>query len=258
MPCAHGCERIPVLPGDEANLGNPGGGLVKRILAALLCSAALALPLPANEKEKINERLEDSGTVMKEILGMPDTIPKDLLNKSVCVMVIPAVKKGAFIVGATYGRGAITCRTGDDFNGPWSAPSMYRLIGGNVGFQIGGEATDYVLLVMNDGGVKAILKGKVKLGADASVALGPVGRTADAQTNGMMQAEVLAYSRARGVFAGIALEGANLEEDRDANRALYGQDLSALDIVRRGKVGAPSGAHIMLSVLARTTPKHST
>ena len=230
---------------------------MKKTLAVLLCSAAIALPLPASDKEKINERLEDAGTVMKEILGMPDTIPKDMLNKSVCVMVIPAVKKGAFIVGGTYGRGAITCRTGEDFGGPWSAPSLFRLIGGNVGFQIGGEATDYVLLVMNDGGVKAILRGKVKLGADASVALGPVGRTADAQTNGMMQAEVLAYSRARGVFAGIALEGANLEEDRDANKALYGQDLSAMDIVRRGKVQPTSGAQQLLSLLGRVTPKHS-
>lgn len=230
---------------------------MKRTLAALVCTAMMALPLPASDKEKINERLEDAGTVMKEILGMPDTIPKDMLNKAVCVMVIPAVKKGAFIVGGTYGRGAITCRTGEDFGGPWSAPSMYRLIGGNVGFQIGGEATDFVLLVMNDGGVKAILRGKVKLGADASVALGPVGRTADAQTNGMMQAEVLAYSRARGVFAGIALEGANLEEDHDANKSLYGQDLSAMDIVRRGKVQPPSGAQLMLSILTRTTPKHS-
>jgi lipid-binding SYLF domain-containing protein len=227
------------------------------ILALLFCGAMTVLASPAGEKEKINERLEDAGTVMKEILGMPDSIPKDLLNKSVCVMVIPAVKKGAIIIGATYGRGAITCRTGDDFHGPWSAPSMYRLIGGNIGFQIGGEATDYVLLVMNDGGVKAILKGKVKLGADASVALGPVGRTAAAQTNAMMQAEVLAYSRARGVFAGVALEGANLEEDRDANKSLYGQDLSAMDIVRRGKVKAPSGAQLLLSILERVTPKHS-
>ncbi|HUK53897.1 MAG TPA: lipid-binding SYLF domain-containing protein [Candidatus Binatia bacterium] len=230
---------------------------MNKILAALLCSAILGLPLPASDKEKINERLEDAGTAMKEILAMPDTIPKDMLNKSVCVLVIPAVKKGAFIVGGTYGRGAITCRTGEDFNGPWSAPSLFRLIGGNIGFQIGGEATDYVLLVMNDGGVKAILRGKVKLGADASVALGPVGRTADAQTNGMMQAEVLAYSRARGVFAGVALEGANLEEDRDANKSLYGQDLSAMDIVRRGKVQAPSGSRLLLSLLERTTPKHS-
>lgn len=230
---------------------------MKKLLALFFCYAMIALPLPASDKEKINERLEDAGTVMKEILGMPDSIPKDLLNKSVCVLVIPAVKKGAFIVGGTYGRGAIVCRAGDNFDGPWSAPSLFRLIGANLGFQIGGEATDYVLLVMNDGGVKAILRGKVKLGADASVALGPVGRTADAQTNGMMQAEVLAYSRARGVFAGVALEGANLEEDRDANKTLYGQDLSAMDIVRRGKVKPPSSAQLMLSILTRITPKHS-
>jgi len=230
---------------------------LKKGLAYILCLVMASLPLFAGEKEKIEERLEDCGTVMKEILGMPDTIPKDMLDKSVCVMVIPGVKKGAFIFGASYGRGAITCRSGDDFSGAWSAPSMFRLLGGNVGFQIGGQATDYVLLVMNDGGVKAILKGKVKLGADASVALGPVGRTADAQTNGLMQAEVLAYSRARGVFAGVSIEGANLEEDLDANKALYGQEYSAMSIVRRGKVQPPAGAQLWLSILARTTPKHS-
>jgi len=230
---------------------------LKKGLAYFLTLLMVALPLFASEKGKIEERLEDCGTVMKEILGMPDSIPKDLLDKSVCVMVIPGVKKGAFIFGVSYGRGAITCRGGDDYSGPWSAPSMFRLAGGNVGFQIGGQATDYVLLVMNDGGVKAILKGKVKLGADASVALGPVGRTADAQTNGMMQAEVLSYSRARGVFAGVSLEGANLEEDSDANNALYGHEYSAMDIVRRGKGAAPSGAQLWLSILTKTTPKHS-
>jgi lipid-binding SYLF domain-containing protein len=230
---------------------------VKKILAVFLCFATVALPSLAEDKAKLNERLEDCGTAMKQILGMPDTIPKDLLDKSYCVMVIPAVKKGAFIVGASYGRGAISCRTGDDYNGPWSSPAFFRLIAGNVGFQIGGQETDFVLLVMNDGGVKAILKGKVKLGADASVALGPVGRTADAQTNAMMQAEVISYSRSRGVFAGVALEGANLEEDHDANKSMYGQDLSALDIVRRGKAKRPESAQLLLSTLTKTTPKHS-
>jgi len=229
---------------------------VKKFLASLLSMCLLALPALASERTKIEERLEDCGTAMKEILAMPDTISGDVLNKAVCVMVIPAVKKGAFIVGATYGRGAITCRTGDNYNGPWSAPSLFRLIGGNFGFQIGGEATDYVLLVMNDGGVKAILKGKVKLGADASLAAGPIGRTADAQTNGMMQAEVLSYSRARGVFAGVSLEGANLEEDLDANKALYGHEYTAMDIVKRGKVQPPSGAQLLLSLLTKASPKH--
>lgn len=230
---------------------------MKKALASLLSYVLIALPVTASDKHKIEERLEDCGTVMKEILGMPESIPKDLMNKAVCVLVIPAVKKGAFIVGASYGRGAITCRAGEDFNAAWSAPSMFRLIGGNFGFQIGGQATDFVLLVMNDGGVKAILKGKVKLGADASVALGPVGRTADAQTNGMMQAEVLAYSRSRGVFAGISLEGANLEEDLDANKTLYGEEFSAMDVVRRGKAKPTPGAHALLSLLTQSSPKHS-
>ena len=230
---------------------------MKKFLAFLMSFWLVALPAAASERSKIEERLEDCGTAMKEILAMPDTISGDILNKAVCVMVIPAVKKGAFIVGASYGRGAITCRKGDDYNGPWSAPSMFKLIGGNIGFQIGGQATDYVLLVMNDGGVKAILKGKVKLGADASVAVGPVGRTADAQTNGMMQAEVLSYSRSRGVFAGISLEGANLEEDVDANNAIYGHEYSAMDIVKRGKAAPTSGAQLLLSLLAKASPKHS-
>ncbi len=230
---------------------------MKKVLAVLLGCVTITLPLIAGDKEKLNERLEDCGTVMKEILGMPDSIPKDLMDKSVCVMVIPAVKKGAFIFGASYGRGAITCRGGDDFSGPWSAPAFFKLLAGNVGFQIGGQETDFVLLVMNDGGVKAILKGKVKLGADASVALGPMGRTADAQTNGMMQAEVLSYSRARGVFAGVALEGANLEEDNEANKAVYGSEFSAMDIVRRGKVKSPASAQLFLSILTKATPKHS-
>jgi len=230
---------------------------VKKFLAFLMSFWLVALPALASERSKIEERLEDCGTAMKEILAMPDTISGDILNKAVCVMVIPAVKKGAFIVGASYGRGAITCRGGSDYNGPWSAPSMFRLIGGNIGFQIGGQATDYVLLVMNDGGVKAILKGKVKLGADASVAVGPVGRTADAQTNGMMQAEVLSYSRSRGVFAGVSLEGANLEEDLDANNAIYGHEFTAMDIVKRGKAKPTSGAELLLSLLAKASPKHS-
>jgi len=230
---------------------------LKRVLASFLSFGLVALPLAASEKTKIEERLEDCGDVMREVLGMPDSIPKDMLNKAVCVLVIPAVKKGAFVVGASYGRGAITCRGGDDFSGGWSAPAMFRLIGANLGFQIGGQATDYVLLVMNDGGAKAILKGKVKLGADASVALGPLGRTADAQTNALMQAQVLAYSRARGLFAGVALEGANLEEDSDANRVLYGQEYSAMSIVRRGRVQPTPGAHALLATLTHATSKHA-
>ena len=230
---------------------------MRKLLASLMSVWLVALPAAASERLKIEERLEDCGTVMKEILAMPDTISKDILNKAVCVMVIPAVKKGAFIVGGSYGRGAITCRGNDDFSGPWSAPALFRLIGGNLGFQIGGQETDYVLLVMNDGGVKAILRGKVKLGADASVALGPVGRTADAQTNGMMQAEVLSYSRARGVFAGVSLEGANLEEDQAANKALYGKECTAMDIVKRGKVQATEGSQHLRSLLTKATPKHT-
>jgi lipid-binding SYLF domain-containing protein len=169
------------------------------------------------------------------------------------VAVVPTLLNGGFIVGARYGRGVASCRTPKG----WSAPAFFMIEGGSVGFQIGGQETDYVLLGMNEGGVKAILKGKVKLGADASVALGPVGRTADAQTNAMMQAEVLSYSRARGVFAGVSLEGANLEEDLDANKALYGHEYTAMDVVRRGKAKPTEGAQLLLSLLTKASPKHS-
>ena len=222
----------------------------------MLSLLLLTLPLAASEKTKIEERLEDCGTVMKEILAMPDTISGDILNKAVCVMVIPAVKKGAFIVGASYGRGAITCRGGDDYNGPWSAPSMFRLIGGNIGFQIGGQATDYVLLVMNDGGVKAILKGKVKLGADASAAAGPVGRDASAETDVAMRAEVLTYSRARGLFAGISLEGSTLRPDDDANERIYGKKIPSKEIVLHGAVPVPPAARSLTATLNQHSPKN--
>src|SRR3954454_22731654 len=201
---------------------------MKRVLALGL--AASVVTLRAQGKEE--DRLRACATVLKEIVNMPDDLPKDLLDKAECVIVFPGVKKLAVGVGGSYGRGAMSCRTGDAFTGPWSAPSLMALEGGSIGFQIGGESTDFVLLVMNDRGATSVLSSKVKLGADASAAAGPKGRTAGASTDVVMQAEMLTYSRARGLFAGVSLEGSTLRSDDDANESVYGKKLTARDIVR--------------------------
>ncbi len=213
-----------------------------------------ALPVVGQMKE--NERIEESATVMKEILDMPDTINRDVLNKAACIVIYPSVKKAAFIVGGSYGRGLITCRKGLDFSGPWSAPAMFALEGGSFGFQIGAQATDFVLLVMNDAGAKSVMSSKVKLGGDASVAAGPVGRTASAETDIVMQAEILSYSRSQGLFAGVSLEGSTMRSDDGGNRALYGKELSAREIVREGKVAPPASAQPLLAILSKASPRH--
>jgi lipid-binding SYLF domain-containing protein len=178
------------------------------------------------------------------------------LDKSECVLVYPSVKKAAFIVGASYGRGVITCRTGANLNGPWSAPAMFALEGGSFGLQAGGQATDFVLLIMNDQGAQSVLKSKVKLGGDASVAAGPVGRETSAETDIVLKAEILSWSRARGVFAGIDLSGSTMRSDDAANKELYGKDLTATQIVREGAVKPPPAAHSLLALLNRVTPHH--
>jgi lipid-binding SYLF domain-containing protein len=210
----------------------------------------------ANEETREQKRLEACGEVFKEILNIPDGIPKELLNKAECVIVIPTVLKFAIGVGGSFGRGAITCRTGEHFTGPWSAPALFAVEGGNIGFQLGGEATDFVLLVMNPRGAESILSSKVKLGADASAAAGPKGRTAAADTDIVMKAEVLSYSRSRGLFAGISLEGSTLRSDGSANHNLYGKDLSAKEIVREGKVSIPASARELVALLNKTSPKN--
>lgn len=227
-----------------------------KVLLVVLMLACV-LPLVAEDKEeKVDVRIKQSETVMKEILGMPDGIPKDLLNKSYCLVIFPSVKKAAFIVGASYGRGLITCRKGRDFSGSWSAPAMFALEAGSVGFQIGGEATDFVLLIMNDAGANSVMSSKVKLGGDASVAAGPVGRDAAASTDVVLKAEILTYSRAQGLFAGVSLEGSTLRSDDGANKTLYGRELSAKEIVRLGKVPPPPSARRLLAVLRRASPAH--
>lgn len=224
-----------------------------RKLVALAIVCTMSLPLLAQKKEQ--ERLENAGEVMKEILGMPDSIPKNILAKAECVVVFPSVKKFAIGIGGDYGRGAITCRRGADHNGPWSAPAMMALEGANIGFQLGGTATDFVLLVMNDKGANSVLSSKVKLGADAAAAAGPKGRDAAAATDVVMTAEILSYSRAKGLFAGISLEGSTLRSDGGANKNLYGRELNAKEIVQEGKVGAPGAAHLLLSTLTSAAPR---
>src|ERR1700747_63059 len=191
---------------------------------------------------------------MQEVLNVPDSIPKDLLEKAECVIVIPSVRKLAFGVGASYGRGAMVCRKGQKFRGPWGAPAMYALEGGSVGFKSGGEATDLILLVMNDKGMESILSSKVKLGADASVAGGPKGRDASADTDAWMRAEILSYSRSRGLFSGVSLEGSTLRPDDDASADVYGHAIKAKDIVRGKKTAVPETGRHLVNVLQKSAP----
>jgi SH3 domain-containing YSC84-like protein 1 len=228
---------------------------MKKFVPFLLTVALLTLPLQANDKKE-NDRLENCGTVIQEIMDIPDDIPQDLIDKADCIIVYPSVVKAAFIFGGSYGRGAMTCRTGEAFSGPWSAPAMMALEGGSFGFQIGGQATDFVLLVMNGRGAHSILKSKVKLGADASAAAGPKGRNAEASTDVTLRAEILSYSRARGLFAGISLAGSTVRPDNTANLRLYKKDVTAEDIVFKGAVPVPASAQKMISYLNRKTPKY--
>ena len=222
------------------------------ILAAMLLAA-----LPAFSKDKEDSRIEESGEVLKEILNIPDDIPQDLIDKAECVIVVPSVKKAAFIIGASYGRGVMSCRTGAHWTGPWGAPTMMALEGGSFGLQLGGQATDFVILVMNTRGANSLLSSKVKLGADASAAAGPKGRDAEADTDVYMRAEMLTYSRAQGLFAGISLEGSTLRPDGDANEKIYGRKVDPKDIVHPGgAVNPPATAKLMLDVLNKRSPKN--
>jgi lipid-binding SYLF domain-containing protein len=227
---------------------------MKRTFIALGLVAFMALPVPA--ADSICDRVESAGLVAKEIMDIPDDIPQNVIDKADCVVVMPSVIKGAFIVGASYGRGLMTCRGGENFQGPWGAPTMMALEGGSFGFQIGGQATDFVLLLMNSRAASSILSSKVKLGGDASIAGGPVGRTASAETDVTMRAEVLSYSRNRGVFLGVSLTGSTLRADNDGNEALYGKPLDAKDIVLKGVVPPPACAATLLSTLNKHSPKN--
>jgi lipid-binding SYLF domain-containing protein len=224
-------------------------------MAVLSMCLVLAAPLVAQQKE--NDRIKESGLVLRDIIEMPDKgIPHDLLDKATCVVVYPSVKKAAFIVGGSYGRGVITCRGGKNYSGPWSPPAMFALEGASFGLQIGGQATDFVLLIMNDSGARSVMTSKVKIGADASAAAGPVGRNASAETDIVMKAQILSWSRAQGVFAGISLSGSTMRSDDDANKALYGKAVTAQQIVFGGAVKAPASARGLLAELTKITPRH--
>jgi lipid-binding SYLF domain-containing protein len=229
---------------------------MKNILASFLCLLAISSTLAFADNEKETDRVKDAGEVFKEIIDIPDNIPHDLIDRAECVIVLPSVKKLAIGIGGSYGRGVMTCRTGQHFTGPWSAPAMYALEGGNIGFQLGGQATDFILLVMNPRGATSLMGSKVKLGADAAAAAGPKGRAAAADTDVAMRAEILSYSRSRGLFAGVSLEGSTLRPDNRANEKLYGRKVSAKEIIRQGKVGAPAAAHELLSLLNSKYPKN--
>jgi lipid-binding SYLF domain-containing protein len=236
---------------------------MKKILSALLVAALVGLPtlfVPANvradDTTTDQDRIKNAGVVLQEIMDIPDDIPQDVIDKADCVIVYPSVLKAAFIVGASYGRGVMTCRKGPNFRGRWGAPSMMALEGASVGFQIGGQATDFVLLVMNGRGASSILSSKVKLGGDASVSAGPVGRTASAETDVAMRAEILSYSRSRGAFAGISLSGSTVRPDNDANERIYGKKISAKSIVLGGAVTPTADAKQLLAVLTKHSPKN--
>jgi SH3 domain-containing YSC84-like protein 1 len=227
---------------------------MKRVLLGVILLIVIALPAFGQKKEE--DRVANAGKVMQEILNIPDDIPQDVIDKADCVVVLPSVLKFAIGIGGSYGRGVMTCRGGKNFKGPWGAPTMMALEGGSFGLQLGGQATDFVLLLMSPRSASSILNSKVKLGGDVSAAAGPVGRNASAETDVTLRAEILSYSRARGLFAGISLSGSTLRPDNDANKSLYGKEVSAEDIVFKNAVPAPTGAKLLLATLTKKSPKN--
>ena len=223
-----------------------------RYLSLALCFVLGSAALDAANKEQ--GRLENCGVVMQEVLDVPDNIPRELLEKAECVIVIPSTTKVALGVGASYGRGAMVCRSGKTFSGPWGAPAMYSLEGGSIGLQLGGESTDVVLLVMNNRGVDALLSSKVKLGGNVSVAAGPKGRTAEASTDATLRAEILSYARARGLFAGVSLEGTSLRPDDEATEQVYGHKMTARTIVTGNLITVPASGRHLVDVLQKNAP----
>lgn len=228
---------------------------MSKLFALLVMFTLLPLAFAANDATEA-DRVKESGVVLKEILNIPDDIPQDLIDKSECLIILPSVKKAAFGIGGSYGRGVMICRNGQHYSGSWGPPALYALEGVSIGFQLGGQATDFVLLVMNTKGAESLLGSKVKLGADASAAAGPKGRTAEGATDIVMSAEILSYSRNKGLFAGVSLEGSTLRSDGSANEKLYGQKLSAKEIIRQHKVKAPRSAAALIALLNRKSPKN--
>jgi lipid-binding SYLF domain-containing protein len=225
------------------------------VVFGMLALAPCSFARGPDDARSEQDRLQNADLVMHEILNVPDRIPQDLLDKARCVIVMPSVLKAAFVVGGSYGRGTMLCRTGKDFSGPWGAPVMYALEGGSVGFQIGGEATDFVLLVISNRGADSLLHSKVKLGADVSAAAGPVGRSAAADTDAYLRSEIISYSRARGVFAGVSLEGSTLRPDNVADRHLYGRSIHAVEIIDGSEVQPPALASDLIALLQKASPR---
>lgn len=228
----------------------------KTYVVIVIATMVLLLSMPLWGQEKERKRLKECGDVMTEILNVPDGLPRELLEKAECVIVFPSVKKFAIGIGGSYGRGAMICRGGARYDGPWGTPAMYALEGGNIGFQLGAQATDFVILVMNPKGAKSVLSSKVKLGVDAAAAAGPKGRTATASTDVVMKAELLSYSRSRGLFAGVSLEGSTLRSDGGANENLYGREVSATDIIVKRAVKTPATGQKLVSVLNQKSPRN--
>lgn len=231
------------------------GGHMNRI-GYLICILLLASSFSVLTASDETERLEECERVVETVLGVPEGIPQDLLDKAECVAVIPGVKKFALGFGGSYGKGALVCRSGSRYDGPWGAPAMMRLEGGSIGFQLGGSSTDFLLLIMNESGVKSLLTSKVKLGVDAKAAAGPKGRSAEASTDAMMSAEILSYSRSKGLFAGVSLEGSTLRQDNGANEDLYGREVSAKDVILEKKVGIPAAGKGLVNLLQKYSPEN--
>jgi SH3 domain-containing YSC84-like protein 1 len=229
---------------------------VKCMSGVILATLALMPMLAKAADQETDDRIKASGDVLKELVSGPNGISAGVLSKSECVIILPSVKKVGFIVAGSYGRGVMTCRSGQNFDGAWSSPIMMQSSGGSVGFQVGGQATDFIVLVMNDKGARAVLDGKAKLGADASIAAGPVGRDAEASTNGAMSAQMLSYSRAKGVFAGVSLSGTTLGPDSETNEKVYGKKVTGEEIFS-GTVQAPASAQAMLSTLTEKSPSNA-
>lgn len=221
-----------------------------KLAVVVALSLATALPLIAQKKE--DTRLQDSATVLQQILNENNGLPKSILNQSDCVLIFPSVKKVAIGIGGSYGRGALVCRQGAAMKGKWGAPAMYALDQGSIGVQLGSTATDFVLVVMNQKGAEQILNGKTKLGSNAAAAAGPTGAQATAYNAASMQADVLTYSRSKGLFAGVSLEGASMDTDGGANKTLYGKDMSAKEIVTGATV--PASAKPLVDLLDTTSP----
>ena len=223
-----------------------------RYLSLVVCFVLGSAGLDAANKEQ--DRLENCGVVMQEILDIPENIPQELLEKAECVIVIPSMTKVALGIGGSYGRGAMVCRSGKAFNGPWGAPAMYTLEGGSFGLQLGGESTDVVFLVMNSRGVDALLNSKVKLGASLSAAAGPKGRSLEGSTDASLRSEILSYSRSRGLFAGMSLEGTSLRPDDDASKEVYGRSMTARKIVTGNRIDVPASGRHLVDVLQKNAP----